>query len=148
VTVFNNLNGSISVNGHVVPGGHHLLGLVPGRRDVGVRPGKDGQGGLALRLPPLRIRPRHVSDQTAVRPRGPFEEKRQVAGEWQPIDLRDEEAEAVLLDEIVQPGQVGFGEGGGYVHRGASLVTGRRSAVCFLGWTRLPRRGFVSQSSR
>jgi hypothetical protein len=61
-----------------------------------------------------------VADQGAVRPGCPVEEEGQVAGEGQPIDLRHQDAEGVLLDEVVQPGQVGFGEGGWYVHRRAS----------------------------
>src|SRR5262249_40375223 len=40
--------------------------------------------------------------------------------EGQAIDLRHEQAEAVLLDEVVQLGQVGFSKGGRYVHRRAS----------------------------
>ena len=82
-----------------------------------MRPGEDRQGRLAVGLAPLRVRSRHVADQGAVRPGGSFEKERQVRGERQPIDLRHEQAEAVLLDEVVQPGQVGFGKGGGDVHR-------------------------------
>src|SRR5205823_14106054 len=52
-----------------------------------------------------------------VRPGRAFEEKGQVRGEGQPIDLRHEQSEAVLLDEVVQLAQVGFGEGGGFVHQ-------------------------------
>src|SRR5205085_1216227 len=126
-----NLNSSVGVNGGIVPGGDDLLGLVPCRRDVGVRAGEDRQSGLSACLPPLRVRPCHVTDQGAVLPGCPFEEEGQVGGEGQAIDLRYEEAEAVLLDEVVQLGQVGFGEGGGYVHRRASRFIGGGSA-CFL----------------
>src|SRR5262249_56675517 len=100
------LKAAVDVNGDVVPGGHRLLGLVPRRRDVGVRAGEDRQRRLPVRLPPLRVRPRHVADQRAVRPRGAVQQQGQVRGEWQAIDLRDEETEAVCLDEVVELGRV------------------------------------------
>jgi hypothetical protein len=69
-----------------------------------------------------------VADQCAVGAGRSVEEERQVGGQGQPIDLRHQDAEAALLDEGVQPGQVGFGEGGGYVHRLASRLMGGRLA--------------------
>src|SRR5439155_24699281 len=75
------------------------------------------QGDLPGRLAPLWVGPGHVADQGAVRPRRPVEEERQVGGEGQPIDLRHEQAKAVLLDEVVELGPIGFGEMRRDVHR-------------------------------
>ena len=80
---------------------------------IGMGPGKDGQDGLTREALPVRICSRHVADQAAVRSGGSFEKKRQMRGERLAFDLRHEEAEAVLLDEVVQPGEVCFREGGG-----------------------------------
>src|SRR5204863_53803 len=63
--VLNDPDAAVGVDGGVVPGGDHLPGLVPARRDVGVGTGKNGQGGLARRLSPLRVGPRHVADEGA-----------------------------------------------------------------------------------
>lgn len=81
----------------------------------------------------------HVADERAVRPGRAFEEEGQVRGERHAIDLRHEYAKAVPLDEVVQPGRVGFGEGGGDVHQGLS-VRGR----WWLRFDTASRKGFVS----
>jgi hypothetical protein len=65
-----------------------------------------------------------VPDQGAEGPGLAVEEEGEVGGEGQPIDLRHQQAEAILLYEVVQPGQVGFGEGGRDVHRHSPLPTG------------------------
>jgi hypothetical protein len=84
---------------------------------------EDRQGRLTAGLLPLRVRSCNVTDQRSLRPACPVEEEWQVRGEGQPIDLRHEQAETVLLDEVVQFGQVGFSEGGGDVHRSNSRVS-------------------------
>ena len=145
--VLDDPNPPVGVDGGVVPGGHDLLGLVPGRRDVGVRPGEDRQGRLTVHVPPLRVGPRHVADQGAVRPGCSFEEERQMRGERQTVDLRHEQAEAVLLDEVVQLGQIGFSEGGGDVHR-EILGSGAALRRCALGCSIHTRRRICSVENR
>jgi hypothetical protein len=71
-----------------------------------------------------------------------------VRGEWQVINVRHEEAEAVLLDEVVQLGQLGFGEGSGYVHRRASHFTSGCSVNFLSGSTLYANERFVPRRSR
>jgi hypothetical protein len=108
-----------------------------------MRPGEDRQGCLTTGLPPLWVRSCDVTDERAVRPGRPFKEKRQVRGEGESFDLRHEQSEAVLLDEVVELGQVGFAESGGYVHRRASLSQAVAQLVFFRGSTPCCRRRFA-----
>ena len=114
---------AIGVDRDIVPGGYDVFGFVPGGRDVGVRAREDRQCRLPVDLSPLRIGPGHVADQRAVRPVGSFEKEGQVGGRTRSSStLRHEQAEAVAFDEVVQPGQVGLGEGSGNIH-GELLVS-------------------------
>lgn len=66
-----------------------------------------------------RVSPGQVADQSAVRPGVAVEQERQVGGERHAAHLRDEQAEAVPLDEGVEFVGAGLGEGGRDVHRRA-----------------------------
>ena len=71
---------------------------------------------LALHVPPVRVRPRHVPDQVAHRPLFGIKEQWQVTGDQAAAALRHQRGEAVLPDERVEPGGVVHGEGSGNIH--------------------------------
>ena len=117
VPVLDQSDRPVGVDGGVVPGRDRVLGLVPRRGDVSVRASEHGEGGLPGEFLPVRVGPRHVADQGAVRPGVPVEEEWQVGGERHPAHLGDEQPEAVPLDEVVERGGVGLGEVRRDVHR-------------------------------
>ena len=111
--------GPVDVYGRIVPGGDGGLGLVPGGRDVGVRAGKDGDGGAAVQGGALRVGGGQVGLQgdgfaVVVCGEGDVGDRDWVFG--------DEDAEIVFGDEADDAGQVFFFEGGPNVH-GAVLQT-------------------------
>ena len=67
-------------------------------------------------VPPLRVGPGHVPEQVAVRPGVGVEQQGQVAGDQAALAVRGQDGEAVPPHELVEPGRVGLGEGGGDVH--------------------------------
>lgn len=64
---FDGLHRSVSVDSNVVPGRNDIFGFVPRRRNIGMRPGKDGKNLLPLDVLPLWIRSCHVANQTTLR---------------------------------------------------------------------------------
>ena len=80
-----------------------------------MRAGEDGQH-VGIRLP-LWVGPGQVADQRARAARGAVDKQRQVAGKQFAVEVRNEQAEAILLDEVEQPAAIRFGEMRGDVHR-------------------------------
>src|SRR5438445_2921939 len=74
---------------------------------------------------PVRIRPRHVAQQGAVRSARLVQQKRQVRGDQLATYLRDERTEAVLAYMGVQDLQPVLAKRRGNVHRGETQATSR-----------------------
>ena len=129
VPAFDEVERAVGVNGDVVPGRHSAAFLVPGRGDVGVRPGEDDQH-LTLDALPLRVRPCHVTKKMALRPGVGIEQEGQMAGDQPKVAMRGQDGEAVPPHELVQLGRVGLGEGGWDVHaRCSGNAVGPRAQV-------------------
>src|SRR5262249_9585803 len=130
-TVLDDLKRAVGVYGDIVPRRDGALLLVPRRRDVGVRPREDGHD-LTPYVTPLGVGPGHVSVEVALRSGVGVEKQGQVAGDKTAVAARRQDGEAVLLDELVELGLVGLGEGGGDVHSrtpGSLTISGRTLIV-------------------
>ena len=109
--VFNEREGSVGVDGDVVPGGNGKLFDVESGRDVTVRAGKDGQGFAAGEGLPVGIGAGEVAFEEAVLA-FVFDHKREVGGRersWRlGVGLRAEEnGEGIGLHGLNEDGAVG-----------------------------------------
>ena len=94
----------------------------PGGGDVGVRPLEDRHGLAQRGLAPLRIRPRHMAIERAMRPFLGPQVQRHRRGEQPPGGGGDQAGQARVADDRLQGGGIVLAEGGRDVHgRGSWL---------------------------
>ena len=126
------LQGAARLDHRVVPSRHHLamLGLarVAVGRDIAIGALEHHQRGRVARPGrelPDRVGARHMADQGAeFAPIGVEHERDRVGHRCTLFVLRDQQAQWMLAQQLMQHGRAGFFEMGGQVHRGL-LGSGR-----------------------
>src|SRR5579872_4448903 len=100
LAIFNDARNPVGMDGCVVPGGYAQRDIIPGGRDVGVRPRKDDQRfSLARECMPLRVGPRHMRLNRPIITAPGIVEEREMGSAGRIFSLRHQYAKAMLAYE-------------------------------------------------